>query len=82
MTLLEDVIRQAAILKAQADQDNRDDELLMNQSTWDRIMESLTDVEDRTWTPSVTIFGLDVSIVNALPDGVIHRRPRRREEDQ
>ena len=76
------IIRQAAILRDHARAEMADDELVMNEATFDVLTENFRkDGEDRS-AINLNLFGLPIVVEEHLPDGVVHRRRRRSEEEQ
>ncbi len=76
----EDLTAQGQRLSADADEDH---ELVMNLSSWRVLVlhyignRGIDDYESMTpeeWRPLIDALGLNVTLVEALPDGVIHLR--------
>jgi len=76
-----DILDQAKTLEAIGSTEMSDDELLMSETTWKQLTSVLlgTEYEDEVVVPA-GLFGLPVVIENLLQDGVVHRRPRTKEE--
>ena len=72
-----DIIRQAVILRAQAREEIRDDELVVSEQTFDVLTAYFLGGESQS--VDVTLFGLSLVIDDRIPEGIVHRRPRPKE---